>query len=125
MGLSAAAREAAWLEKLTSDLGIRNIRPIHVHCDNETSMKLAINPEVNHRTKHINAHYHFSREKVEKGDIELCYVSTLEQLADILTKPLGRGLFEKFRTMLNICDLSEIATLPYGRNPSATITELP
>ena len=77
MGLSAPAREAAWLEKLTDDLGIRIVCPIHVYCDNEATMRMAINPEVNHRTKHINAHYHFSREKVEKGDIELHYLSTL------------------------------------------------
>ena len=96
MGLSVAVREAAWLEKLIDDLGIRTVHSIHIHCDNKASMKMAINPEVNHRTKHINAHNHFSIEKVEKDDIELYYVSTLEQLVDILTKPLGRGLFEKF-----------------------------
>ena len=117
MDLSVAMREAAWLKKLTNDLGIRVVCPISIHCDNEASMRMAINPEVNHRTKHINAPYHFSREKVEKGDIKLYYVSTLEQLADILTKSLGRGLFEKFRTMLNICDLSEATILPQGGNP--------
>jgi hypothetical protein len=110
MGLSAASREAAWLEKLTSDLAINPIRPIAIHCDNEASMRMAINPEINHRNKNINAHYHYNREKVENGDIELLYVPTLEQIADILTKPLGKGLFEKFRTLLNICDLADVST---------------
>ena len=123
MALSAATREAAWLEKLTSDLAIRTVHPINIHCDNKASMRMAISPKVNHRTKHINAHYHFRREKVEKGDIELYYVSTIEQLADILTKLLGRGLFEKFRALLNICDLSEVALPPSGRNPSITSIE--
>ena len=86
MGLSTAARKATWLEKLTNDLGIRLVRPIAIHCDNKASMKMAINLEVNHRNKHINAHYYFSRKKilmlittlVEKDDIELYYVPILE-----------------------------------------------
>jgi hypothetical protein len=85
MGLSTAAREATWLEKLTDDLGIRPVHPLAIHCDNKASIGMAINLEVNHRNKHINAHYYFSRKKVEKGDIELYYVPTLEQIADILT----------------------------------------
>jgi hypothetical protein len=63
MGLSAAAREAAWLEKLAQDLGLVSICLIAIHCDNEASMQMAINPEINHRNKHINAHYHYSRER--------------------------------------------------------------
>jgi transposase InsO family protein len=109
MGLSAAAQEAAWLEKLARDLGLVSIRPIAIHCDNEASMRMAINPEINHRNKHINAHYHYSRERVGNGDIELFHVPSVEQVADILTKPLGKGLFEKFRTLLNICNLSAVS----------------
>jgi hypothetical protein len=107
MGLSVAARESAWLEKLTHDLGLESVRPIAIHCDNEVNMRMAINPEINHRNKHINAHYHYSKERMGNGDIELFYVPYVEQVADILTKPLGRGLFEKFQTLLNICDLTE------------------
>jgi hypothetical protein len=69
MGLSAASREAAWLEKLISDLAINPVRSIAIHYDNEASMRMAINPKINHRNKHINAHYYYSHEKVENGDI--------------------------------------------------------
>jgi hypothetical protein len=63
MDLSSAAHESAWLKKLAQDLGLESIRPIAIHYDNEASMCMAINPEINHRNKHINAHYHYSRER--------------------------------------------------------------
>jgi hypothetical protein len=107
MGLLAAAREAAWLEKLTLDLGLDAVKPIAIHCDNESSMRIVVNLEINHRNKHINAHYHYSRERVESGKTELLYVPSLEQIADILTKPLGCRLFENFRALLSLHDLSE------------------
>jgi hypothetical protein len=66
MGFSTAAREAAWLEKLATNVGLTSINPIAIYCDNEASMKMAISPKINHRNKHINAHYHYSREKVGK-----------------------------------------------------------
>lgn len=63
---------------------------------------MAINPEANPRTRHVVAHYHFTRERIEEGELELEYIPILEQLADIFTKPLGRSLFEKFRNEHNI-----------------------
>ena len=52
--------------------------------------------------KHITTHYHFIREKVESGEIQVLLVPTIEQTADLLTKPLGKLLFEKFRDALQI-----------------------
>jgi hypothetical protein len=83
MGLFAAAREAAWLEKLAQDLGLVSVRSIAIHCDNEASMRMAINLEINHMNKHINAYYHYKRERVGNGDIELLHVPLVEQIADI------------------------------------------
>ena len=122
MGLSAAVREATWLEKLTSDLGLEAVKPIAIHCDNEASMRMVVNPEINHRNKHINAHYYYSRERVESGNIELLYVPSLEQIGDILTKPLGRKLFEKFRASLSICDISEVTAPGDSHNTATHIT---
>ena len=50
---------------------------------------MANNPIFYARTKHIEVHYHYVREKVLVGDIDLVYVSTQEQVADIFTKSLG------------------------------------
>ncbi|KAJ0388685.1 hypothetical protein P43SY_010840 [Pythium insidiosum] len=62
--------------------------------DNQGAIALAKNPEFHKRTKHIDIRYHFVRESVETGNIELQYCSTQDMLADLLTKPIAatRGL---------------------------------
>ena len=70
------ACEVAWLELLLGDLGIQVQRPVVIHCDNLSSIQLARNPVFHARTKHIEVHYHFIRERVLAGDIDLTYVGT-------------------------------------------------
>ena len=65
---------------------------------------MADNPIEHIRTKHIDIQYHFLRDHQQKGDIEIAYVSTKEQLADIFTKPLDEKTFSKLRNKLNILD---------------------
>jgi hypothetical protein len=57
------------------------------------------------RTKHNEVHYHFIREKVLAGDINLIYVSTEDQVADIFTKVLGAEKHRRFRSMLGMMEL--------------------
>jgi hypothetical protein len=56
------------------------------------------------RTKHIDIRYHLLRDHQQKGDIEIAYVSTHNQLANIFTKPLVEKSFSKLRNELNILD---------------------
>jgi hypothetical protein len=56
---------------------------------------MADNPVEHSRTKHIAIRYHFLRDHQQKGDIEISYISTKEQLADIFTKPLEEKTFTK------------------------------
>jgi hypothetical protein len=65
---------------------------------------MADNPIEHSRTKHIAIRYHFLRDHQQRGDIEIAYVSTKEQLADIITKPLDEKTFTKLRNELNILD---------------------
>ena len=62
------------------------VKPITLYCDNMSSIQLANNPVFHTRTKHIEVHYHYLQEKVLAHEIDLVYVSTHEQLADIFTK---------------------------------------
>jgi hypothetical protein len=62
------------------------------------------NPIEHSRTKHIDSQYHFLRDHQQKGDIQIAYVSTLNQLANIFTKPLDENTFSKLRNELNILD---------------------
>jgi hypothetical protein len=73
-------------------------------CDNESAIRMADNPVEHSRTKHIGIRYHFLRDHQQKGDIEIAYVNTKEQLADIFTKPLCEETFTKLRHELNILD---------------------
>jgi uncharacterized beta-barrel protein YwiB (DUF1934 family) len=73
-------------------------------CDNESAIKMADNPVEHSRTKHIAIRYHFLRDHQQKGDIEIPYINTKDQLADIFTKPLDEQTFTKLRHELNILD---------------------
>ncbi|MCO5553730.1 hypothetical protein L7F22_007256 [Adiantum nelumboides] len=88
-GGAVAACEVAWLELLLGDLRIQVQRPVVIHCDNLSSIQLARNPVFHARTKHIEVHYHFIRERFLDGSINLTFVRTDEQVVDIFTKALG------------------------------------
>ena len=79
--------------------------PVVIYCDNMSSIQLARNPVFHARTKHIEVHYHFVREKVSAGEIDLAYVSTHEQIADIFTKALGAEKLQMFRSLLGVAEM--------------------
>ena len=92
-GTTVATYEAIWLRRLLQDLRIEVPTLISIYCDNINSMQLAKNPLFHSRTKHNEVHYHFVREWVLNGEVELQYIQTNQQIADIFTKPLR---FDKF-----------------------------
>ena len=75
-----------------------------LYCDNMSSIQLANNPVFHARTKHIEVHYHYVCEKVLAGHVDLVYVSTEEQVADIFTKCLGVEKLNRFRSMMGVQD---------------------
>ncbi len=70
--------------------------PIVISCDNINSMLLTNNPIYHARTKHIEVHYHFIREKVLAKEIDLIHVNTENQVANIFTKALSTDKLKKF-----------------------------
>ena len=62
------------------------------------------NPVFHDRSKHINIRYHFIRDMVQRGAVRLDHIGTDEQVADILTKPLGKVKFLTFRERLGIVE---------------------
>jgi hypothetical protein len=73
-------------------------------CDNGSAIRMAENPVEHSRTKHIDIQYHFLRDHQQTGDIEIAYINTKDQLADIFIKPLDEKNFSKLRNELNILD---------------------
>ena len=69
-------------------------------CDNSSACELIKLPKLRPRTKHINTKLHHFREHVASGRITVQQVTTMDQLADIATKPLPNPLFVKFRQLI-------------------------
>jgi ATP sulfurylase len=71
-------------------------------CDNQSYIKMTENHVFHDRSKHIEIRYHYIRDMVQRGAIKIQYVSTDEQVADVLTKPLSRVKFEHFQDKIGI-----------------------
>ena len=70
--------------------------------DNQGAIFISSNPVTERRLKHIDIRYHYIRELVEDKKVEVFYISTDENPADLFTKNLGRVKFLKFREMLGL-----------------------
>ncbi len=79
--------------------------PVVIYCDNISSILFINNPVYHARTKHIEVHYHFIREKIIAKEIDLIHVSTEDQVANIFTKALGTNKLRKFRKMLSVLEV--------------------
>jgi hypothetical protein len=108
-GSSMASCEAIWLRKLLTGLFDQELEPMVIYCDNQSCIKLSKNPVFHDRSKHIEIRYHFIRDRVQKGAVKLQYISTDEQVADILTKPLVKGKFVFFRDKLGVVENTFLA----------------
>ncbi|XP_056688107.1 uncharacterized mitochondrial protein AtMg00810-like [Spinacia oleracea] len=84
--VSKSSSEAEY--RLLEDLGITNLKPVQLNCDNQSTLHIAKNPIFHERTKHIEVDCHFTRGKVLEGLLQLNYLPTQHQLADIFTKIL-------------------------------------
>jgi hypothetical protein len=91
---SVASREAMWLWKLLAGIFDLELEPTLIHCDNQSCVKLTENPVFHDRSKHIEIKYHYIRDMVQRGVVELQYISTDKQIVDILTKPLSKVKYE-------------------------------
>jgi hypothetical protein len=92
-----------WMRQTLRDFGY-NLSKVPLLCDNESAIRIAENPVEHSRTKHIDIRHHFLRDHQQKGDIEVFYVSTENQLADIFTNPLDEKTFCRLRSELNVLD---------------------
>ena len=101
-----AAQEFAWLKVLLENLHQPIEKPVSLHCDNLSAIKLAENPVFHARTKHIEVHYHFIQEKVLQEEIALAHIGTKDQVADIFTKGLNSSTFSKHRRALGMVRIS-------------------
>jgi hypothetical protein len=96
--------EVLWLRILLMELGLFESKPLMLYCDNKAALDIANNPIQHDRTKHIEIDRHFIKEKMDRGIICMPYVSSSNQLADILTKGLPDKLFSVLCNKMGLYD---------------------
>ncbi|GJZ90155.1 hypothetical protein Tco_0662082 [Tanacetum coccineum] len=92
IALSGCCSQILWMRSQLTDYGFQ-FNKIPLYCDNKSVIALCCNNVQHSRAKHIDILYHFIKEQVDNGIVELYFVRTEYQLADIFTKPLPRERF--------------------------------
>jgi hypothetical protein len=87
---ASATCHGVWLSRIIGDLLCTDVKQLRLLIDNKYAQQLCKNPVYHERSKHIDTRYHYIRECVGNGVLDVKHVSIENQLADILTKPLGR-----------------------------------
>ena len=103
--LNEVTRELKWVKALLKEMGYDHIGPMSIKCDSKPALHISSNLVFHERTKHIEVDCHAVRDEILKSVIRPCHVSTNDQLADILTKTMGRKEFETFIFKLGITNL--------------------
>ena len=97
IALAETCKEVLWLQEIMKGLDIDVGKTTTILTDSQSCIALLKNQKFSHKTKHFDTRYHFIRDHVMKGSIELRYVPTDENTADLMTKPLGGTKTEYFR----------------------------
>ncbi|GJT25389.1 retrovirus-related pol polyprotein from transposon TNT 1-94 [Tanacetum coccineum] len=105
VSLSACCAQVLWMRTQLTDYGF-HFNKIPIYYDSKSAIAISCNPVQHSRTKHIAVHYHFIKEHVEKGTIELYLVKTDYQLADLFTKALPVDRFNYLVRCLGMRSLS-------------------
>jgi hypothetical protein len=103
---ATAACQGIWLARLLAEFSNGEAEQVVLKVDNKSAISLAKNPIFHERSKHIKPKYHFIRDCMEAKKIELEFVPTEHQLADILTKPLGRVRLAELRSSIGMVEVS-------------------
>ena len=105
-----AAKEALYLRSFIGEIREKFSTPLTINCDNQGAIALSKDNKFHARTKHIDIRYHFIREAVEDAKINVKYVPTEENPADIFTKPLAKVKFQRFVRLLGLRLINERGT---------------
>ncbi|GJW92488.1 retrovirus-related pol polyprotein from transposon TNT 1-94 [Tanacetum coccineum] len=98
-----ACQQALWMKQALIDYDIR-LDDVLIMCDNKGAIDLSKDPVQHSRTKHIEIRHHFLQDIVQKGHISIEKVSSVDNITDILTKPLKRESFNYLRLGLGMME---------------------
>jgi hypothetical protein len=104
-----ASRDADYLRRLMTDIGFKIGKPIVLYEDNKSCIDMLHSKSRHSASKHINPKFHYGRDQISKGVVEVRYVNTLEQIADMFTKALRNKIFSHLqRNLLNVLSILKI-----------------
>ncbi|KAJ9545485.1 hypothetical protein OSB04_025192 [Centaurea solstitialis] len=90
---ASCCSQVLWMQSQLRDYGLE-YKKIPIYCDSKSAIAISANPVQHSKTKHIDIRYHFLKDNVEKENIELYFVNTEYQLADLFTKALDEKQFK-------------------------------
>lgn len=97
IALSLCISEVCWLRNLLLELKLIKELKVVIYEDNQSAIRSCSSHEQLKRIKHLDIKYHFAKDKINENIIEIKYIPSNEQIADVLTKPLNKVTFEKLR----------------------------
>ncbi|KXJ68982.1 hypothetical protein RP20_CCG000687 [Aedes albopictus] len=100
--LCTAACHAIWMIRLLGDLGKKPTVPVQLFEDNQSTIRIAEDSRDYGRLKHVDTKFHFLRDLVQQGTIQINYVRTTEQQADIMTKGLPKNTFRQMCSKIGL-----------------------
>ena len=100
--MSATVSEIAWLVRILQELQVTNLKPLILHCDNQSAIHIAKNPVQHERMKHIEIDMHFTRDKILEGLIQITYLPTSSQIADVFSKIIPSAQFKELLDKLGM-----------------------
>ncbi|KAJ9566218.1 LOW QUALITY PROTEIN: hypothetical protein OSB04_002184 [Centaurea solstitialis] len=102
---ASCCSQVLWMKTQLADYGYKFHR-IPIYCDSQSAIKITANPVQHSKTKHIDLRYHLIKDHVEKGNVELHFVESSFQLADLFTKAFDEKRFNYLLNHLGILDPS-------------------
>ena len=102
MAATDTAKQTIWLQELLEEITSDGVQKVLIRIDNKSAIALSKNPVFHGRSKHIHTRFHFIRECVEKGPVDVEHVAGRVQKADILTKTLGRIKLKEMRDLIGV-----------------------
>jgi len=103
---ASCCSQILWMQSQLLDYGFK-MKKIPIFCDSTSAIRICHNPVQHSKTKHIDLRYHFIKSHVEEGNIEIHFISTHDQLADVFTKALQESTFNHMLHGLGMINMSE------------------
>ncbi|KAI5317617.1 hypothetical protein L3X38_037324 [Prunus dulcis] len=108
VSVAEATSQAIWLRFVLEDFGEEQTTATTVFFDNTSAIAMSKNPVFHQRSKHIRRKFHFIRDAIQNGEIDLVYCKGEEQIADIFTKALPKDRFSYLRSLLGVKSASTL-----------------